>query len=756
MIPSPRSCYSFLFVLGALHRVCAITLQVSTSGGNASSPLLYGLMFEDINHSGDGGIHGQLLQNNGFQGTKPNISAYDNLGNVNITQDSSTPLSDAIKSSLKVEVLTGTTGKVGFLNHGYNGVPVNKDTYSTAFYVKGKYTGEMTISLQGKTGTSYGSTSIQVNSNADSFTYYEAKIDATASPDGSNSWQLRFDSEKVTGNALWFDLIQLFPSTYHSRKNGLRPDIADFVADMNPSFLRFPGGNNLEGGSIDTRWKWNETIGPLKNRPGRQGTWQYPNTDALGLMEYMYWVQDMNMKPVLNVFAGAGLGEAPTATGDALEPYIQEVMDELEFLMGDASTPNGALRAKYGQQSPFQIDMVEIGNEDFISNSLCTSYATRFTDIYNAIHAKYPNMRIIASTDDPKCLPKSLPQSVWADKHHYERPEDFVKLFNEWDNTPRSNDYGIFVGEFAVHKRNDGSVPLYPEMQGSISEAVYWIGLERNSDLVKMAAYAPLLEHSGLSQWTVSVSPPSSSAHPRRIALTFLAASRTRSSSTPAPAPSPAAPRTTCRSSSPPTAAPPSCPSPPTAASGRCTGSRPPGRDPRRLTSSRWPTTGRRSRPSRCKYPARAARPRWRACRAAAPTRTSQAVPRSASRAAPWPRVATATPLPCRRGPRPSWSCRRRAARRPAGARPETHPLGLHRMEAHRMAAHRMEGLLRPVGHPRQTPRPETLPPLAPRQKTRARPGTVAETDVGVVSPPELLCERDRICVGAWDRWLLT
>ena len=586
MIPIIRFPQLCLFSLAVLHHACGITLQVSTSGGNASSPLLYGLMFEDINHSGDGGIHGQLLQNNGFQGTNPNNSAYSPVGSVKISQDSSTPLSDAIKSSLKVEVSTGTTGNVGFLNYGYNGVPVNKDTYFSSFYVKGKYAGAMTVSLQGTSGTNYGSKVVQVNSNADSFTYYEASFDATASPDGSNSWQLQFDADQVAGNALWFDLVQLFPSTYHGRSNGLRTDIANFMADMSPSFLRFPGGNNLEGSTIETRWKWKDTIGPLKDRPGRQGTWEYPNTDALGLMEYMYWVNDMNIKPVLDVFAGAGLGNAPTATGDALKPYIQEVMDELEFLLGDASTPNGALRAQNGQANPFQIDMVEIGNEDFITNSLCSSYASRFTDTYNAVHAKYPSMRIIASTDNTTCLPSSLPQGVWADKHHYEMPDDFVKFFNEWDNTPRSNDYGIFVDEFACHKRNDGSNLIYPEMQGSIAEAVYMIGVERNSDLVKMAAYAPLLEHQGLSQWTVSFP-----LRPALIlscnALIIFASSPTKSSSTPAPTPSPAAPPTTCRSSSPRTAAPPSCPSRPTAASAHSTGSRLSRRAPARRTSSR-------------------------------------------------------------------------------------------------------------------------------------------------------------------------
>ena len=278
------------------------------------------------------------------------------------------------------------------------------------------------------------------------------------------------------------------------------------MSDMSPSFLRFPGGNNLEGNSLAARWIWNQTVGPLENRPGRDGTWQYPNTDALGLLEYMYWCVDMKVAPVLGVFGGAALN-GETSTSNALKPYIDEVMAELEFLLGDASTTNGALRAKYGQQDPFSLTMVEIGNEDNLQDALCSSYASRFTDIYNAIHEKYPSLRIIASTVDTKCLPTSLPKGVWADRHHYETPDVMVSFFNEWDNTPRDNDYGIFVGELAVNKAPDGGELPRPNVQGSVAEAVYWIGMERNSDVVKMGAYAPLLEHDTLQSWTVSFIP---------------------------------------------------------------------------------------------------------------------------------------------------------------------------------------------------------------------------------------------------------
>ncbi|KAJ3206431.1 hypothetical protein HDU82_004519 [Entophlyctis luteolus] len=415
-----------------INSVPSATLTVATTGGNSSSPLLYGLMFEDINNSGDGGIHGQLLRNNGFQGSSQSLLAYAAVGSgVTLSVDSSTPLSSAITHTLQVSVASGTTGFVGFSNEGYLGVPVNADTYSNYFWMKGAYSGTITLELVGNySGIVYASKNITVSSTSSSFTYVNTSYASTQSPDGSNVWRLKFDASKVAGKSLWFSLVQLFPSTYHGRPNGLRLDVGNFLAEMKPTFLRFPGGE-----TVDTRWKWNETIGPLQNRPGRQGDWGYGNTDALGLMEYLQWCEDMNLAPVLAIWAGYSLG-GTSVTGSALTPYVNDALDELEFLLGPVSSTLGALRATYGHPAPYNITMVEIGNEDFIP---CSTYATRFTAFYNAISAAYPNLIIIASTADSSC---------------------------------------------------------------AVSEAVYMIGLERNSDIVKMACYAPMFEHFDMAEWS--------------------------------------------------------------------------------------------------------------------------------------------------------------------------------------------------------------------------------------------------------------
>ncbi|KAL0264121.1 hypothetical protein SLS55_000065 [Diplodia seriata] len=462
-------------------------------------------MFEDINYSGDGGIHGQLLRNNGFQGDDQTTTAYGAVGDVDLTVDSDNPLSSAIPYSLAVAVPVGTTGDVGFRNEGYWGILVNADQYSTSFWVKGDYSGNVTIKLVGNySGTEYASTTLDVSSNTSAYSYYETSFESDQAPDGNNLWTLTFDAESTAGSTLYFDLITLYPTTFNNRENGLKPAIANVLNDMGASFLRFPGGNNLEGNSEDNRWKWNETLGPLQDRPGRQGTWGYPNTDALGLIEYFEWCEDMGLAPILGVWAGFALesgGNTPL-TGDALTPYVDDVLNELEFILGDTSTTYGALRASLGHPDPFPLTHVEIGNEDYLGGG-CASYPSRFTTFHTAITSAYPALTIIASaslTGASACLPTPLPPGVIQDYHTYASETSLVANFSQWDLANRS--LPIFVGEFSCYTSFDGSHVALPTMGCGVAEAVYMLGLERNADVVVMAAYAPLLQLVNATQWT--------------------------------------------------------------------------------------------------------------------------------------------------------------------------------------------------------------------------------------------------------------
>ncbi|RAL65887.1 hypothetical protein DID88_005550 [Monilinia fructigena] len=354
----------------ALGLVDAATLSVSTTGGNASSPLLYGLMFEDINNSGDGGIHGQLLRNNGFQGNNTNLTAYAAIGGTTLSVDTENPLTSALPHSLKVTVPSGTNGQVGFSNDGYRGIPVNEDTYANYFWIKGAYSGPVKLSLVGiASGTVFANKIINVNSVANNFTYYETKYASSQAPDGNNVWRLTFDGSAVAGGALYFGLPQLFPTTFTiGIYNGIRKDVGEFLQALKPSFFRFPGGNNLEANHLIldgsgmkplARFRTDQedrVIGLCKHRRSR-------------IDEYLQFISDANMIPVLGVWAGLSLSGGGIVTGTALTPYVDDILDELEFLLGSTSTKWGALRASYGQASPYNIPYVEIGNEDDLSGA---------------------------------------------------------------------------------------------------------------------------------------------------------------------------------------------------------------------------------------------------------------------------------------------------------------------------------------------------------------------------------------------------
>lgn len=197
-----------------------------------------------------------------------------------------------------MKVTSGSSDRVSITNEGWWGIPVKPEPYHGHFHVRGLYEGEFVISIQSITsGDIFAVASITSRSVADSWTQHNFSLNPeSAALDTNNTFSITYDAADADWS-LNFNLISLFPPTYNNRPNGMRVDLMESLIDLAPSFLRFPGGNNLEGGDPPHRWVWNETIGPLENRPGRPGTWQYQNTDGLGLIEFLWWCQDLKMEP---------------------------------------------------------------------------------------------------------------------------------------------------------------------------------------------------------------------------------------------------------------------------------------------------------------------------------------------------------------------------------------------------------------------------------------------------------------------------
>jgi alpha-N-arabinofuranosidase len=287
-------------------------------------------------------------------------------------------------------------------------------------------------------------------------------------------------------------MVSLFPPTFNNRPNGNRPDIMRILADFKPAFLRFPGGNYLEGNTIETRFDWKKTIGDIATRPGHMNdAWRYWSSDGMGLLEFLLWCEDLHMQPVLGVYAGYSLRQQRVKPGADLEPYVKDALDEIEYATGGPNTVWGARRAKDGHAAPFQLEYVEIGNEDNFDN-VQGSYEGRFGQFFDAIKAKYPAIRIISSTRASSRVPDIL------DAHYYSRSEDdMASHAHDYDTRPRTGPK-VFEGEWATRV----GAPT-PNMSAALGDSAWMTGMERNSDLVIMSAYAPLFVNvnPGGMQW---------------------------------------------------------------------------------------------------------------------------------------------------------------------------------------------------------------------------------------------------------------
>ncbi len=490
-----------------------ITIDASTPAGKVS-PLLYGLMTEEINHSYDGGLYAELIRNRAFlddAASPAHWSAVHGDGAAAaIALDPSQALSAAIATSVRLEVTQASAGHpAGIANEGYWGIPVRPNTrYRASFFAKSApgFTGPITAAIESEDGRTTFATG-RVSGVTQAWKQYDVTLTTAAlAPTGKARFILTLDRP----GTVWFSLVSLFPPTYGNQANGFRPDLLQMLIDMRPKFLRFPGGNYLEGDQIADRFDWKKTLGPLSERPGHMAPWGYRSTDGLGLYEFLLWAEDMNAEPVLAVYAGYSLKGAYVKPGPDLEPYIQDALDEIEYVTGPASSKWGSLRARAGHPAPFKLTYVEVGNEDFFDRS--GSYDQRFAQFNRAIKARYPHLQIISTVgfEHPENLRvRSVTPDV-VDEHYYRTVDAFLNAARgQYDKYDRKGPK-IFVGEWGAYEtpfepwnpRSHGEAPT-PNMRAAIGDAAWMTEMERNADLIIMHCYAPLLVNvnPGARQW---------------------------------------------------------------------------------------------------------------------------------------------------------------------------------------------------------------------------------------------------------------
>jgi len=494
---------ALLFLTTRLLAQTPATLSLHMNeAGSPVSPRLYGLMTEEINFSYDGGLYGELIRNRNFRDSSKVVAFWSAIqspdAKCTISLDKKEPVNSALPVSLLLNI-EKEGSRTAVSNEGYWGIPIRPSvTYEGSLYARwsGSEDQFLTISLESPDGkTVYASTQVKgLTTQWKKYTFSLTTIsNVQPAKDG------RFVISATKQGSYWFSLVSLFPPTFKGRSNGNRQDIMQLLADMHPAFLRFPGGNYLEGHMFSTRFDWKKTIGPIEQRPGHLSPWNYRSTDGMGLLEFLEWCEDLNMEPLLAVFAGYTLNRDYLEAGPLLQPFVDDALDEIEYVTGDVNTKWGARRAKDGHPSPFKLKYIEIGNEDGFDMS--GSYEGRYAQFYDAIKAKYPALQIISTVGGKDFLGARFPapkgRTEIVDEHYYRNAWQMEENAKQYDSYDRKGPK-VFVGEWATREG-------YPttNFNSALGDAAWMTGMERNSDLVIMASYAPLFVNvnPGGMQW---------------------------------------------------------------------------------------------------------------------------------------------------------------------------------------------------------------------------------------------------------------
>jgi alpha-L-arabinofuranosidase len=490
------------------------------SKGKKISPDLFGLFFEDINYSADGGLYAELVQNRSFEYNPAErrewgafsyweyITPGFSFGAISVETTAPVHPNNMHYAVLDIEHVgheakhTGQTG-VGLKNLGFDGMVVKAgEGYVFSIFAR-QLSDEpvsLTVSLQTPKGKILAEESIATASK--DWKKYAARLAPSVAHDTVSLVILATTKGKIA-----LDVVSLFPEkTFRNRPNGLRADMAQALADMKPKFIRFPGGCLVHGDGLGNMYRWKNTIGPVEQRVEQRNIWGYHQTAGLGYYEYFQFCEDIGAKPLPVLPAAVscqnsggtwrigGTGQKAVPM-DEMQAYIQEVLDLIEWANGPATSTWGAKRAAAGHPAPFNLQYVGIGNEDKIT----PEFEQRFTMIYNAVKAKHPEITVIGTAGpfpDGEDFTRGWNHANGlnvpvVDEHYYKNPEWFVSNQYRYDSYDRSKGH-VYLGEYASWGN---------KLNNALAEALYMMALERNGDVVRMASYAPLFAKKNHTQW---------------------------------------------------------------------------------------------------------------------------------------------------------------------------------------------------------------------------------------------------------------
>lgn len=507
------------------------TIRIDLARRGADIPAsMYGIFFEEINHAGDGGLYAELIQNRGFEDSSvpegytvkedrifpptdranhltgarphPDLSfrwnpdpipawRFEQLegsgASAELTREY--PLNEASPTALKVTL--PEKGRISLSNCGFWGMNIEK---GKGYYLRmntsngNRFEGRAILKLVAEDGTELCNRPLAIDPDR-TWCEYTGQLTVTGSDPHA-----RFVIELEGTGTLLLDYVSLFPETFRNRINGLRNDIAQTLEALHPAFVRWPGGCIVEGIDLSNRIEWKKTIGDPKNRPGIYDTWGYRATMGFGYHEFLQFCEDIGAAGMFVCNAGIG---CQGRVGDAcreedLDAFIQDALDAIDYALGDGTTEWSRKRVENGHPEPFPLQYVEIGNENW-----GPVYEKRYDRFYRAIKAKYPRLTLISTLGLGGQHRHERVDMI--DPHWYVAPEFFLSSSRLFDQQERGG-YAVYVGEYAVNQQVGGG-----NLLGALAEAAFLSGMERNSDLVKMASYAPLLENVNDRVWPTNL-----------------------------------------------------------------------------------------------------------------------------------------------------------------------------------------------------------------------------------------------------------
>lgn len=427
------------------------------------SPDLYGIFFEEINCAGDGGLVAELVRNWSFEdGAGPDHWSIAAPSTLKVVPKANGTTYD--RQELDIQ----SDGDCRVVNSGYFGMGLRKGVrYELNLDLKTTLTAS--AELLDEKGAVIAKSPIKSGKTI-------LTPDRTS---GKGQLAIRFEGN---GSAR-LDHVSLKPAG--GKDTSFRSDLLDLLDGIKPAFVRFPGGCWVEGDTMGKALRWKTTIGPAGQRRTQPNLWGYQSTNGLGYHEYLQLCEDLKSDPLFVI--NCGMSHKEVVAMEKMDEFVQDALDAIEYANGDVSTPWGAQRAKNGHPKPFGLKYLEIGNENG-----GPAYDERYTLIYKAIKAKYPEIHLIANLWGG--TPKSAPIDI-LDEHYYSDPSFFIRNANRYDKYDRKGPK-IYVGEYAVTQGCGNG-----NLRGALAEAVFMMGMERNSDIVTMSSYAPLFARLEAKAW---------------------------------------------------------------------------------------------------------------------------------------------------------------------------------------------------------------------------------------------------------------